>query len=128
MVADVRLILDFPGTVQILLEQNYRSTGSILAASVAIVSQGNGASIVLSHVLKLCMLDRTRIPKTLRSTHQTGPRPFLRVIPTEESKFVAAEIKRLIAYSGGMLTWNDFVVLRESRLPANYSHVDNDIH
>lgn len=31
----------------------------------------------------------------------------------EESKFVAAEIKRLVAYSGGMLNWNDFVVLRE---------------
>ncbi|KAJ3478605.1 hypothetical protein NLI96_g9642 [Meripilus lineatus] len=93
-IADMHLILDFPGTEQILLEQNYRSTGSILAASVAIVSQ-----------------DRSRIPKTLRSTHQTGPRPFLRVIPMDESRFVAAEIKRLIAYSGGMLTWNDFVIL-----------------
>lgn len=39
-IADMHLILDFPGTEQILLEQNYRSTGSILAASVAIVSQG----------------------------------------------------------------------------------------
>ena len=32
--------LDFPDTQQILLEQNYRSTGAILATSIAIVSQG----------------------------------------------------------------------------------------
>lgn len=31
---------DFPGTEQIFLEQNYRSTSSILKCSLAIVSQG----------------------------------------------------------------------------------------
>lgn len=33
-------VLDFPLTEQILLEQNYRSTRSILSASLAIVAQG----------------------------------------------------------------------------------------
>lgn len=28
-----------------------------------------------------------------------------------EAGFIAAEIKRLVAFSGGMLNWNDFVVL-----------------
>jgi len=32
--------LDFPDTTQIFLEENYRSTGAILEASLAIVSQG----------------------------------------------------------------------------------------
>lgn len=32
--------LDFPRTRQIFLEENYRSTGSILTACLAIVSQG----------------------------------------------------------------------------------------
>ena len=31
---------DFPGTRQILLELNYRSTGAILKASLGIVTQG----------------------------------------------------------------------------------------
>lgn len=30
----------FPGTKQIFLEDNYRSTGAILAASIAIISEG----------------------------------------------------------------------------------------
>jgi len=32
---------DYPGTQQILLEQNYRSTGAILKASERIVAQGD---------------------------------------------------------------------------------------
>jgi DNA helicase-2/ATP-dependent DNA helicase PcrA len=31
---------DFPETVQVFLEENYRSTGAILEASLEIVSQG----------------------------------------------------------------------------------------
>ncbi|KAI0326647.1 UvrD-helicase-domain-containing protein [Cubamyces sp. BRFM 1775] len=87
---------DFPTTQQLYLEQNYRSTGSILAISLAIVSQ-----------------DQTRIQKTLHGTHPQGPRPVLREFSIEqvECAFIAAEIKRLVAYSGGMLNWGDFVVL-----------------
>jgi DNA helicase II / ATP-dependent DNA helicase PcrA len=36
-----RMIKLFPGTKQIYLEDNYRSTGAILAASIAIISEGN---------------------------------------------------------------------------------------
>ncbi|KAI0359957.1 UvrD/REP type DNA helicase [Trametes cingulata] len=91
-----RMQRDFPTTQQIYLEQNYRSTGSILAVSLAIVSQ-----------------DKSRIQKTLRTSHPQGPIPVLRSFPMEqvEAAFVAAEIKRLVAYSGGMFNWGDFVVL-----------------
>ncbi|KAI0671645.1 UvrD-helicase-domain-containing protein [Trametes maxima] len=87
---------DFPASQQIYLEQNYRSTASILALSVAVISQ-----------------DKARIQKTLHASHSRGPTPVFRVFPIEqvESAFVAAEIKRLVAYSGGMLNWGDFVVL-----------------
>lgn len=34
------MVRDFPRTQQILLEQNYRSTASILSSSMAIIAQG----------------------------------------------------------------------------------------
>lgn len=42
---------DFPGTQQIFLEENYRSTASILKLSLAIVSQGFRTHPTLSLVL-----------------------------------------------------------------------------
>ncbi|KAJ7593227.1 P-loop containing nucleoside triphosphate hydrolase protein [Mycena floridula] len=87
---------DFPATEQILLEQNYRSTASILAASLAIISQ-----------------DKTRIPKKLHTSHPAGPTPVLMCLDGEygEAAFIADEIKRLVAQTGGMLGWGDFVIL-----------------
>ncbi|CAL1703524.1 unnamed protein product [Somion occarium] len=91
-----RMRQDFPSTIQILLEHNYRSTGSILAASVAIVAQ-----------------DKSRIPKTLHTQHAIGPNPTLQAFPSEyeEATFIATEIKRLLAATGDMLKWSDFAVL-----------------
>ncbi|KIM80482.1 hypothetical protein PILCRDRAFT_9658 [Piloderma croceum F 1598] len=87
---------DFRTTEQIFLEQNYRSTGSILSASLAIVAQ-----------------DRSRIPKTLHTSHPAGPIPVLRALPEEsyEAAFIALEIKRLVAGGGGLFGWGDVVVL-----------------
>ncbi|KAK0446335.1 P-loop containing nucleoside triphosphate hydrolase protein [Armillaria borealis] len=86
----------FPATEQIFLEQNYRSTGSILKLSLAIVSQ-----------------DKKRIPKTLFSSHPNGIRPILRQCNNEnhEASFIAMEIKRVMAHMGGALRWGDFAVL-----------------
>lgn len=88
---------DFAGTYQIYLEQNYRSTGSILAASMAVITQ-----------------DKSRVQKMLRSSHQSGPLPVLHPFPNDQSEAasIAGEIKRLVAYSGGMLAYGDFAVLR----------------
>ncbi|KAJ6583195.1 P-loop containing nucleoside triphosphate hydrolase protein [Mycena sp. CBHHK59/15] len=87
---------DLPGTEQILLEENYRSTASILKASLAIVSQ-----------------DKSRIQKTLLTSHPSGTTPVLRSFPSEhaEATFIAVEIKRLVAFMGGVLRWGDFVIL-----------------
>ncbi|KAF8339859.1 UvrD-helicase-domain-containing protein [Cantharellus anzutake] len=86
----------FPETQQIYLEQNYRSTGSILAA----------ASVIISG-------DKSRIQKTLFTAEQDGSKPTLREVAGEnmEAECIAYEIKRLIAYSGGLLDYNDFAIL-----------------
>ncbi|KAF7354819.1 ATP-dependent DNA helicase PcrA [Mycena sanguinolenta] len=87
---------DFTGANQIFLEENYRSTGSILKTSLAIVSQ-----------------DKSRIPKTLLTSHPSGTVPVLRSFPSEqaEANFIAVEIKRLVAFMGGVLRWGDFAIL-----------------
>jgi DNA helicase-2/ATP-dependent DNA helicase PcrA len=89
--ADIRNVLefehDFPGARTIALEQNYRSTNSILEAA-------NG---VISH-------NRERKPKNLWS--ELGDGDPVRVVEVEdehsEARYVAAEIARLVeeGYNG----------------------------
>ena len=79
---------------------------------MAIISQGRSVS-VLTFTFTYIEVDKDRIPKTLHTSHPTGPLPVLRAFPKEqvEAGFIAAEIKRLIVFSGGMLNYNDFVIL-----------------
>ncbi|KAL7420030.1 ATP-dependent DNA helicase srs2 [Cryptotrichosporon argae] len=96
---------DFSGVQAIFLEENYRSTGSILAASHAVVSQ-----------------DRARVQKQLRTSHPQSTAVTLKQFgsPVIEASFVATEIKRLVAYSGGMLNYADFaILLRTNALSRN---------
>ncbi|MER3488091.1 MAG: ATP-dependent DNA helicase PcrA, partial [Chloroflexota bacterium] len=89
--ADIRNILeferDFPGTRVIALEQNYRSTNTILRAANALIAH-----------------NRERKEKTLFS--ELGEGPPVRVVEVEdehaEARFVAAEVAQLIeeGYSG----------------------------
>ena len=71
---------DFPGARVILLEQNYRSTQTILNAANAVITR-----------------NENRKPKNLWSTAGDGEQLIGYVADTEhdEAKFVAAEIKRL---------------------------------
>ncbi|KAJ3808888.1 P-loop containing nucleoside triphosphate hydrolase protein [Lentinula aff. lateritia] len=91
-----RMRKDFSSAEQIFLEQNYRSTASILQASLAIVAE-----------------DKTRIQKSLHTSHPVGPTPVLRSFSSEqmEALFFAGEIKRIVAHMGGVLNWGDFVIL-----------------
>ncbi len=80
--ATVRNILDFPGQFTepaqiITLEQNYRSTMPILAASNAVIS-----------------IAKDRYTKNLVSTRPGGERPLLVSVPDEltEAKYVASQI------------------------------------
>jgi DNA helicase-2/ATP-dependent DNA helicase PcrA len=83
--ADIRNILefeqDFPGTRVVTLEQNYRSTNTILRAANAVIDE-----------------NRERKPKTLFS--ELGEGDPVRVVEVEdehaEARFVAAEIAGLI--------------------------------
>ena len=111
------IVQDFPSTEQIFLEENYRSTSAILTVSHAIVSQGK-AHFDFSAVTFIWItfdLDKARIAKGLFTSHGKGSPPVLRLLQNEyaEGDFISSEIKRLIAYSGGILGWNDFSVLRK---------------
>jgi DNA helicase-2/ATP-dependent DNA helicase PcrA len=89
--ADIRNVLefeqDFPGAKAIALEQNYRSTNSILEAANAVISN-----------------NRERKPKNLWS--ELGDGEPVRAVEVEdehaEARYVAAEIARLVeeGYSG----------------------------
>nr|WP_294695554.1 UvrD-helicase domain-containing protein [uncultured Friedmanniella sp.] len=71
---------DFPGAKTIMLEQNYRSTQTILSAANAVIGQNAG-----------------RKPKNLWSDSGDGPKIVGYVADTEhdEAQFVAGEIDRL---------------------------------
>ncbi len=89
--ADIRNILeferDFPGTRVIALEQNYRSTNSILGAANAVIS-------------------RNRERKEKRLWSELGEGEPVRVFEVEdehaEARFVAAEIAGLTEYGTGL--------------------------
>jgi DNA helicase-2/ATP-dependent DNA helicase PcrA len=87
---------DFHPVTQLVLEENYRSTGAILAASSALIDQ-----------------DTQRLQKTLRTSEAAGQRVVLRQAASAagEAAYVAGEIKRQIAYSGNTLTYADFAIL-----------------
>lgn len=83
---------EFAGTYAVNLEENYRSTGAILEASLKIVEQ-----------------DENRIAKGLFTSHPHGLPVVLtnHEKPADEAQWIASEIKRLIAYSGGTLNCDD---------------------
>ena len=82
--ADIRNILDFekdfPGAKVVKLEQNYRSTQTILA--------------IAGHVIRN---NKTRKDKTLWTENEVGPKAIRAQLPDEraEAEMVVAEIKRL---------------------------------
>ncbi|KAG9091014.1 hypothetical protein FS749_000124 [Ceratobasidium sp. UAMH 11750] len=91
---------DLPDTYEILLEENYRSTESTLAACHAIIKQ-----------------DPKRPEKSLYTLRAPdGPKPVLKSFldTTQEAEFVANEIKRLIKKSDGLFGYGDIAILLRS--------------
>ncbi|KAF2721840.1 UvrD-helicase-domain-containing protein [Polychaeton citri CBS 116435] len=94
-----RMKEQWPDTLTINLQENYRSSGAILHAAQKIIEQ-----------------DESRPAKKLQATHSLGLRPVLRKLPTAyaEAEWLVTEIKRTQALSGTMLQPSDFAVLLRS--------------
>ncbi|KAK0709605.1 P-loop containing nucleoside triphosphate hydrolase protein [Lasiosphaeria miniovina] len=94
-----RLLEDYPGAAEISLEENYRSSQSIVTLSLLVIQQ-----------------DEKRYKKALKPVHNKGSRPVLRRLKnaSTEAEWIVSEIRRAILMSGGMLTHNDVAVLLRS--------------
>lgn len=86
--------------------------------------------VYIGSFLHIASIDKSRIKKSLHTTHPAGTTPLLQSFPSEyaEASSIALEIKRMVAQMGGILHWGDFAVLRESysfsdSLPEPWIHV-----
>ena len=86
-------------TSVVLLEDNYRSSGSILNSAQDVIEQ-----------------DTSRPAKKLQPTHNVGTLPVLRKLPTAiaEAQWIVLEIQRCMAMTGNLLKHSDFAILLRS--------------
>ncbi|KAF7878835.1 hypothetical protein EAF04_000038 [Stromatinia cepivora] len=94
-----RMLRQYPDTVTISLEENYRSSGAILLTALNVIEQ-----------------DSSRIAKSLLPTHIVGTRPVLRKLSTaqKEADWIIQEIQRSMGMTGDLLDLNDFAILLRS--------------
>ncbi|KAF1974358.1 UvrD-helicase-domain-containing protein [Bimuria novae-zelandiae CBS 107.79] len=95
----LRMRKDYPESSVINLEMNYRSSGCILTAAMAVIEQ-----------------DESRIDKTLIATHCVGEQPTLRHLATAqvEAWWIVDEIQRTTILTAGLLNYNDYAILIRS--------------
>jgi DNA helicase II / ATP-dependent DNA helicase PcrA len=89
----------YPDTLVVILEENYRSSGAILLAALEVIQQ-----------------DESRPAKALLPTHCVGTRPVLRKLPSAgiEALWIVFEIKRAIALTGNLVAFSDIAILIRS--------------
>ncbi|PMD48160.1 UvrD-helicase-domain-containing protein [Hyaloscypha variabilis F] len=94
-----RMLHQYPDTVTIALEENYRSSGAILLSALNVIEQ-----------------DSSRVAKSLLPTHIVGTRPVLRKLAGahKEAEWIVTEIQRIKGLTGDLLDLNDFAVLLRS--------------
>ncbi|CZT48235.1 probable ATP-dependent DNA helicase [Rhynchosporium secalis] len=94
-----RLLHQYPDTITIALEENYRSSGAILLTSLTVIEQ-----------------DSSRVAKSLLATHTVGTRPVLRRLAGahKEAQWIVTEIQRIKGMTGELLDLNDFAILLRS--------------
>ncbi|KAF4999558.1 hypothetical protein FDECE_11479 [Fusarium decemcellulare] len=94
-----RLLRDYPNTDEISLEENYRSSQSILDVSLNVIQQ-----------------DKKRYQKVLLPVHTKGARPVLRTLKSSaaEGEWIVSEIKRAVMMFGEMLKYEDVAILLRS--------------
>jgi DNA helicase-2/ATP-dependent DNA helicase PcrA len=103
-----RMLEEYPKTDQVALEENYRSSQSILDLSLTVIQQ-----------------DTKRYKKVLRPIHNRGSRPVLRRLRTsaQEAEWIVSEIRRTLMMSGDMITHNDVaILLRSAALSRHIEH------
>lgn len=94
-----RMLKQYPETVTIPLEENYRSSAAILLAAMAVIQQ-----------------DPSREQKSLTPTHTVGTPPVFRRLARaeQEAEWIVLEIQRCLALTGTLLNLNDFAILLRS--------------
>jgi DNA helicase-2/ATP-dependent DNA helicase PcrA len=94
-----RLLREYPNTDEISLEENYRSSQSILDVSLTVIQQ-----------------DKKRYKKVLLPVHTKGARPVLRTLKSSssEGEWIVSEIKRVVMMFGDMLKFEDVAILLRS--------------
>lgn len=94
-----RMRQQYPETLVINLENNYRSSGCILSSAMAIIEQ-----------------DESRPNKRLLATHCVGEQPVLRHLATAnvEARWIVEEIHRSKTLSAGLLSYIDYAILLRS--------------
>ncbi|MCJ1294021.1 hypothetical protein MMC34_005578 [Xylographa carneopallida] len=94
-----RMKTEYPDTLVIHLEDNYRSSGAILLAALEVIEQ-----------------DQSRPVKPLLPTHCPGTVPVLRRLPSAaiEATWIITEIQRSMALSGNVLRYADYAILLRS--------------
>ncbi|KAK6845785.1 hypothetical protein PG987_000973 [Apiospora arundinis] len=100
-----RFLRDFHGTEEISLEENYRSSSSILDVSLRVIQQ-----------------DKDRYEKVLLPVHKKGTRPVLRRLKNQmdEADWIVSEIRRAKAMSGGMIKDDDIAILLRSAILSRH--------
>ena len=90
---------DYPETMTIMLEENYRSSGSILLTAMDVIEQ-----------------DESRPAKRIMPTHCTGVQPVLHKAESasDEAKWIVTEIESSNALTGSLFNYDDFVILLRS--------------
>ena len=94
-----RMQKQYPDTLVIHLQDNYRSSGAILLAAQEVIEQ-----------------DESRPSKFLLPTHCPGTMPVLRRLPSSdiEASWIVSEMLRMIGLTGRLLTFSDFSILLRS--------------
>ncbi|KKA29885.1 hypothetical protein TD95_003443, partial [Thielaviopsis punctulata] len=91
-----RLIDEYPGTEEVALEQNYRSSAKIIDCSMRVIAQ-----------------DKDRYEKGLVSVHKAGTKPTLRNFESanNQATWIAREVTRITHMTGNAIQWKDIAVL-----------------
>ena len=94
-----RMQKQYPDTLIIHLEDNYRSSGAIILAALEVIQQ-----------------DDSRPPKPLLPTHCPGTISVLRRLPSAaiEAAWIVSEVQRTIGLTGDLLSFSDFAILLRS--------------